>query len=244
MKKLILPALFLIAVTGLSFAQDNRLPRLLIGETVPTFTSETTRGTLKFPDDFGRKWKILFSHPADFTPVCSSEILELAAQQEEFEKLGVKLAVISTDPLDKHFSWKKSLESVAYPAKQPVKINFPLIDDETKAVAYAYGMLHSDSPSSRDVRGVFIINPSDKLEAVFFYPSNVGRNIEEIKRTVIALQTASEHAVLTPANWQPGAPVMVPHLNSIDEAVVNSENYDPGLYSLTWYMIFKQLDAQ
>lgn len=245
MKISVMLTLFLLAITGMNFAQDiNQQPRLLIGDAVPSFTAESTQGTITFPVDYGRKWKILFSHPADFTPVCSSEILELAAEQKEFEKLGARIAVVSTDPLDKHYSWKKSLETVRYNGNEPVKINFPLIDDQSKSVARSYGMLRNENPSSKDVRGVFIINPHDKLEAVFFYPNNVGRNIAEIKRTLIALQTADTYTVLTPANWQPGAPVMVPYLNSTDEARVESENYNPNVYPLTWYMIFKQLDEK
>ena len=246
MKKLIMISLFLVAATGLSLAQEDTAPQSipLIGSIAPSFTAQSTQGTITFPEDYGRKWKILFSHPADYTPVCSSEILAMATMQQDFDKLGVKLAVVSTDALDKHYNWKKSLESVRYNGHEPVKINFPLIDDQNKSIARLYGMLHPESPSSRDVRGVFIIDPADKVEAVFFYPNNVGRNMDEIKRTVIALQTASDYSVLTPANWKPGEDVLLPYLKSVDEALVQSGKENPDFYSLTWYMWYKKLDVK
>ena len=120
--------------------RNFRIP--LIGEKAPEFTAETTNGELNFPSDFGKKWKILFSHPQDFTPVCSSELLELAYMQDEFEKLGVKVAVISTDPVGMHKQWKKSLESLDIDHKGTVKINFPLIGDDNVKVAKLYGMIH------------------------------------------------------------------------------------------------------
>jgi peroxiredoxin 2/4 len=245
MKNPIMLSLFLVAITGMGFAQEPKSQCIpLIGDVAPSFTAESTEGTLAFPEDFGRNWKILFSHPADYTPVCSSEIIELAAAQSEFDELGVKLAVISTDALDKHYSWKKSLETVQYQGREPVKIHFPLIADEKRVIARSYGMLQPASQFLKNIRGVFIINPDNKVEAIFLYPMNVGRNIEEIRRTVAALQTASTYEVLTPANWKPGEDVMVPYLHPVDEATVESRPDDPGTYSLTWYMLFKKLKSQ
>lgn len=245
MRPTFLLSALLFFLTGMSHAQDiNRQCIPLIGDKAPTFTAASTEGTITFPDDFGKNWKILFSHPADYTSVCSSEIIELATVQQDFESLGVKLAVISTDALDKHFSWKKSLETVRYLGRDPVKINFPIIADENKVIAGTYGMLQPESQFLKNVRGVFIINPADRIEAVFFYPNHVGRDIGEIKRTVIALQTTFANDVLTPANWKPGDDVMVPYLHSIDEATVKSDDHDPGIYAVTWYMLFKKLESQ
>ena len=168
-----------------------------LGDDAPSFTAKTTNGKLTFPKDFGVNWKILFSHPKDFTPVCSSEIIELAAMQDEFDKLGVKVAVISTDSINQHYSWKKALEQIAYKGRTPVKINFPLIADENYAISISYGMIHEKYNHSMDIRGVFIINPENKICAIFFYPTNIGRNLEEIKRTVTALQVAGQSCVLT-----------------------------------------------
>jgi len=222
-------------------AQENTIP--MLGDNAPSFTAESTNGTLHFPNDYGKKWKILFSHPLDFTPVCSSELLELANMQDEFEKLGVKLVIISTDNIESHKNWKKSLESLSYKNREMLSIKFPLVDDNTRSISRKYGMIHSSTNSTEDVRGVFIIDPENKIRAISFNPMEVGRNIDEIKRTVIALQTIKSSAVLTPANWQPGGDVLIPYLKSEENgnSKVASKN-DPKLYQVAWYMIFKRAD--
>lgn len=234
--------LTLILSSTLIFAQENKeisIPSL--GEDAPSFTAESTNGTINFPGDFGRKWKIIFSHPLDFTPVCTSELLELANMQSDFDKLGVKLVIVSTDDLQSHKEWKKSMESLSYKNRPPVTIKFPLVDDKSKAIAKEYGMIHSSVNSNADVRGVFIIDPANKIRAVLFYPMEVGRNIDEIKRMVIALQTVSDDKVLTPANWQPGGDVLIPYVKSEDKGnkKVTNQN-DPNLYKVAWYMTFKK----
>jgi len=231
---LITLGLFLATAAWSQTAEVTHVP--LIGETAPSFTAESTRGTIVFPDDYGRKWKILFSHPADFTPVCSTEILELASKKEDFDKLNTQLIVVSTDDLERHNSWKNSLETVDFNGKGLQKISFPLVDDHTKGIANAYGMIHPGSASSRDVRGVFIIDPKNKIRALFFYPTTTGRNMDEIIRTVEALQISDKQTVLTPVNWKPGDDVMVPTLNSS----VDKNKNDPDVYQLTWYMNYKK----
>jgi peroxiredoxin 2/4 len=239
---LIIIALFfsvtLIKAEGKS---TSRIP--LIGESAPSFTAESTNGLITFPDDFGSKWKILFSHPADFTPVCSSEILELAQMQNDFEKLDVKIAILSTDTLYKHISWKKSLETLKYKGRDPVKIKFPLIDDNTCYASKEYGMLHMPASTVKDVRGVFIIDPWNKVRAIFFYPMEIGRDMDEIRRTVIALQTADREKILTPANWEPGDDVLIPHVKTYEEAENLEENTDKETYKVSWYMLFKKLNS-
>ena len=167
--------------------RNFRIP--LIGESAPSFTAESTNGSINFPADYGRKWKILFSHPQDFTPVCSSEILELAYLQEKFDSLGVKIAIVSTDPLSMHDQWKKALEDLNINNRGKVKIKFPIIDDEHIVVSKAYGMIHPETNSTRSVRGVFIIDPDNIIQAIYFYPMNVGRNTDEILRMISALET-------------------------------------------------------
>ena len=167
--------LTLILISGicmnLSQAQDPKDSRIpLIGEPAPKFTAESTAGTINFPDDYYAKWKILFSHPADFTAVCSSEILELANLQEDFKNLNTQLVVVSTDAVSSHIEWVKSLESAKYKSREPVKIMFPLVSDKSMEISREYGMLHSYSSTTKDVRGVFIIDPNDKIRALFFYP--------------------------------------------------------------------------
>ena len=181
-------------------SRNFRIP--LIGEEAPSFTTETTAGTINFPLDFGRNWKIIFSHPMDFTPVCSTELIELANLQDEFERLGVKIITVSTDPLETHKQWKKVLEQIDYKEYPRQKINFPIVDDSNLVIAKLYGMIHRESDNNRDVRGVFIIDPDNKIRAEFFYPMEVGRNMNEILRSVIALQTTDRNNVMTPANWQ------------------------------------------
>ena len=235
---------FLIATlfsASLIFAQESNIP--MLGDNAPEFTAETTNGTIHFPNDFGKKWKIIFSHPMDFTPVCSSEILELAQMQNEFDKLGVSLIIVSTDNLERHNNWKKSLETLSYKNREAVAIKFPLVDDNKKVISRQYGMIHPSSNTTKDVRGVFIIDPDNKIRSISFNPMEVGRNFDEIKRTVIALQTIKNSAVLTPANWQPGGDVLIPYLKSEDDSntKVASKN-DPKLYEVAWYMVFKKMD--
>ena len=234
--------IFLVLYLNLSFAQDpisSRIP--LIGDSAPGFSGESTLGTITFPGDNNSKWTILFSHPADFTAVCSSEILELAALQDDFEKLDTRLMVISTDAVSSHIEWVKSLESVKYKGREPVKIKFPLISDKSLEISRKYGMVQPSASSFNDVRGVFIIDPEEKIAAIFFYPMNIGRNMDEIKRTLVALQTAEKNNVLIPADWRPGLDVMLPSPKTSMDADKSMKNNDPDLSHLTWYMWFKKL---
>jgi peroxiredoxin (alkyl hydroperoxide reductase subunit C) len=238
---LFLAGLFLAGSLSAQVPQETRDIRIpLLGETAPSFTGQTTTGTLNFPKDYFRKWKILFSHPGDFTPVCSTEILELAALQDDFNKLNAKLVVMSTDGIHSHIEWVKSLESIKYNGAGPFKINFPLVSDPTLDISRKYGMISPESVTTKDVRGVFIIDPQDKIQGIFFYSNMTGRNIDEIKRTLIALQTATENDLLTPANWQPGKPLLINSPASNKEAEKLAGKNDPDLYSLTWYLWFKR----
>lgn len=224
--------------------RNFRIP--LIGETAPSFVAESTQGTLMFPGDFGRKWKILFSHPQDFTPVCSSEILELAYLQKEFDRLGAQLVVLSTDPIDMHRQWKKALEQIEYKGREPVKIRFPIVDDESIQVSKMYGMIHATSNTTRDVRGVYIIDPDDIIRAIYFYPENIGRSTYELLRAVSALQTADKYAVLTPADWREGNDVFLPYPERFDKypAKISTAGEDgmtdADVYQLAWFMLFRK----
>ncbi len=238
MKKSIIIIILLFSINHLR-SQENKETRIpLLGEMAPQFTAESTKGRITFPDDYEMKWKILFSHPADFTPVCSTEIMELAALQEEFEKLGTKLVVVSTDGLESHLQWIKSMESIRYKGNVTKKIDFPIVADKSLEVSKKYGMIHSYTSVTRDVRGVFIIDPNDRVRAVFFYPSDVGRNIDEIIRTLIALQTTEKNNVVTPANWKPGQDYLLHPPKSQAEAEKLSLQKNPDLYSLDWYLWF------
>ena len=242
MKKLFYTLIGAIVIPlNILLAQEESLNRLpLIGERAPSFEATTTQGTIKFPEDYFGKWKILFSHPADFTPVCTSEMIELAKRQEEFKKLNTALVVISVDGLNSHISWVNSIESLEYKGEKGVKIDFPLVSDVSLEVSKKYGMLHPYSSTSRDIRGVFIIDPDNKVRALFYYPSSTGRNIDEIKRTLVALQLHEKENVYTPANWQVDDDVLIPSPGSMDEAKKLRSKNKEDLHEVVWYMWFKK----
>ncbi len=216
--------------------RNFRIP--LIGESAPSFTAESTNGIINFPGDYGKNWKILFSHPQDFTPVCSSEILELANLQSEFDKLGVKIVVVSTDPVGMHKQWKTAMEGIKYKDREPVKIKFPLVDDENITISKQYGMIHSATNSTKAVRGVFIIDPDNIVQSISFYPMSVGRSTDELVRMVTALQETSSSQVMTPANWQSGHDVLIPVNPNKD--LSQPEVAPEGYYNLAWFMWYKK----
>jgi peroxiredoxin (alkyl hydroperoxide reductase subunit C) len=218
-------------------AQDVNIPQ--IGAKAPAFSSESTNGKINFPSDLGDSWKILFSHPKDFTPVCSSEILELAYAQESFDKLNTKLVVISTDIMEQHKSWKKALEEISYKGRDPVKINFPFVADNDLQVARSYGMIHSESSVSENIRGVYFIDPDNNIRAIHFYPNEVGRSIEETQRMLIALQSNySQKNRLSPANWRPGDDLIVPVVSEHEKKSIGKA--DSKLYQFSWFMVFEK----
>jgi len=236
--KIFLFAILFFAMTQV-WAQSNnkkgevqsRIP--LLGETAPSFTAESTNGTIEFPADYGSKWKIICSHPADFTPVCTSEILELALMQQDFKDLNCALLVVSTDDLQRHKGWKKAIEEMTANDKnnEPVKIKFPLVDDSKMNISWEYGMINPTVDSRHAVRGVFIIDPDNKIRSISFYPNEVGRNIDEIKRAVIALQTSDKNTVLTPANWVLGKDVLLPYPKSVDYYKTHEDIHGYMIYS-------------
>ncbi len=211
----------------------------LIGSQAPAFKSTSTNGPVSFPDDFGRVWKIIFAHPRDFTPVCSSEILELAYVQDEFEKLGAQLLVISVDRMASHQNWKSDLESIDYKGRGMVTIDFPLVVDSSAVISRSFGMVDPRSNSSQSIRGVFFISPDNTIRAFYFYPNEVGRNIDEILRTLKALQSQqSQDNTVIPANWQPGDDVMIPILTKEDREEMQTP--ESKIYYINWYMIYRK----
>jgi len=236
MKKVfLLSVLSLFTVTQI-WAQKASVPE--IGSQAPSFSAMSTTGMINFPEDFGDSWKILFAHPKDFTPVCSSEILELAYSQEEFKEMGVKVAVLSTDNIDQHNSWKAALEKISYKDRNPIKINFPIIEDNGMKVSQQYGMIHSITSTSKNIRGVYFINPDNQVKAIYFYPNEVGRDLGELKRTLSALQTTHNNEnLVTPANWKKGDDVIVPVLTQTEKDNLGKEGSE--YYEVAWFMIFK-----
>ena len=240
MKKYILILVIVFSSLNVLVAQQGESQRIpLIGTPAPSFKSPSTTGMINFPRDFGKQWKIIFAHPRDFTPVCSSEILELAYRQQEFKDLDAKIIVLSVDKMVSHQSWKADLESIEFKGREKVKINFPFVVDSSAVISYKYGMLDSNSRVGQSVRGVFFIDPENIIRAFQFYPSEVGRNTDEILRTLTALQ---EHdrvkGIVLPANWQPGDDYMLPFLSPEDKEELKKPDSD--IYYINWYMIYKK----
>ncbi|HAH22902.1 MAG TPA: peroxiredoxin [Prolixibacteraceae bacterium] len=237
MKNFLITPILLVLLMGTGYSQSVKIP--LIGSKAPSFTATSTNGDITFPESFGKSWKILFSHPQDFTPVCSSELLELAYSQKEFEDLGVKIAIISTDGIETHKMWKASLEELNYKGRGKQKIEFPIIDDHTIVASKKYGMLHEPTSTNKDIRGVFVIDPNNIVRSINFYPMNLGRNIEEIKRIVIALQTSEKLMVSIPANWKIGDDFLVPHFPYTKQELADNPKLEDDYYSVgnrLWFM--------
>lgn len=177
---------------------------LRLGDKAPNFQAETTKGKLDFYEYLGNSWGILFSHPADFTPVCTTELGTVANYQEEFDKRNVKVIAISIDPIDSHFEWIKDINET-----QNTEVNFPIIADENRVVADLYDMVHPNASTTVTVRSVYIIDPDKKVRLILTYPASTGRNFDEIVRVVDSLQLTDNHKVATPANWKHGEDVII-----------------------------------
>lgn len=185
---------------------------LRLGDIAPNFTAETTEGTLSFHEWLGDSWGLLFSHPADFTPVCTTELGKTALLKGEFEKKGVKVIAVSVDDLDSHQRWVPDIEEV-----NGVKMNFPIIADADRQVATLYDMIHPNASEKATVRSVFIIGPDKKIKLTLTYPASTGRNFHEILRVIDSLQLTSEYSVATPADWQDGEDtIVVPSISTAD----------------------------
>jgi peroxiredoxin (alkyl hydroperoxide reductase subunit C) len=239
MKQLMLTMLATFLISGMVMAED-KIP--LIGSKAPKFSINSTHGKVTFPNDYGKSWKILFSHPADFTPVCSSELLELAYLQPQFEKLGVKLAVISTDDVAMHKMWEAHLEGIDYKNRGKQAIEFAIMADPDGVASKKYGMLHEPVSTSKDIRGVFIIDDENVVRSINFYPMEVGRNMDEIVRIVEALQTTDEASVLTPANWEEGDDVMVSYFPYTKSEVSLNPKIKEDYYSVGGRYWFKKVE--
>ena len=216
--------------------QPTRLP--LIGDKAPSFKAEPTQGPLQFPEDYKGKWVVLFSHPADFTPVCTTEFMTFASMQGEFKALNCELVGLSIDSIYAHIAWLRTIkEKIEYKGMKGVEVTFPLIADLTMEVAKAYGMLQPGASNTQAVRAVFIIDPESLVKTILYYPLSNGRNMQEIKRILIALQTSMKHGVATPADWQPGEDVIVSPPGSCGTA--KDRVADPNVKALDWFFSTK-----
>ena len=185
-----------------------------LGEVAPDFTAMTTEGKISFHEWLGNSWGLLFSHPADFTPICTTELGRTASLKEEFDKRGVKVMAVSVDPLDSHHEWIKDIEDT-----QNVKMNFPIVADEDRKVAELYDMIHPAMTDKVTVRTVFVIGPDKKVKLTLTYPPATGRNFMEILRAIDSLQLTAKFSVATPADWEQGEDVVISPSISDEDAV-------------------------
>lgn len=224
-------------------SEVNVMPR--IGESAPEFTAVTTQGPINFPSDFKGKWKILFSHPADFTPVCTTEFMAFGAMAQEYEALNCQLVGISIDGIHSHIAWLRTIkEKIDYKGMKNLEIMFPLIEDISMKVAKLYGMIQPGESTTSAVRAVFFIDPQDKIRTIMYYPLSLGRNFDEIKRVLIGLQTVDNFGVALPADWRPGDEVIVPPAGSCGVAKDRVEGVEKGLHCYDWFFCTKQISKE
>lgn len=222
--------------------QVYAMPR--IGEKAPEFKAVTTQGEINFPSDYKGSWVILFSHPADFTPVCTSEFMTFATLEKDFNKANCKLVGLSVDGLYSHIAWLRTIkEKIEYKGMKNVEVMFPLIEDITMEVARKYGMMMPGESSTKAVRAVFVIDPHGVVRTVLYYPLSLGRNFAEIYRIVIGLQAADAFNIATPADWQPGDDVIVPTAGSCGVAKERMESKDE-MHCYDWFFCTKKLDKE
>ena len=213
---------------------EARIPR--INEAAPDFQAKSTHGVIRLSDYTSRgKWVLLFSHPADFTPVCTTEFVEFARKYPEFEKRNVQLIGVSVDSVPAHIAWLRNIEQ-----HFSVRVEFPVIADLDQKVAAGYGLVHEAVSDTAAVRAVFFIDPKQNVRALLYYPQSLGRNIAEIIRVFDALQTADANAVSTPANWEPGKPVIVPPPQTKADAETRVKS-NGDLKVKDWYFAEKHL---
>lgn len=216
------------------------MPR--IGEPAPEFKAVTTQGEINFPADYKGSWVILFSHPADFTPVCTSEFMTFASMEEQFAKANTKLVGLSVDGLYSHIAWLRTIkEKIEYKGMKDVEVKFPLIEDITMEVAKKYGMIQPGESSTKAVRAVFVIDPKGIIRTIIYYPLSLGRNFDELYRVVIALQTADEFEIATPADWRPGDDVIVPPAGSCGTAKDRMEGKEKDVKCYDWFFCTKPI---
>ena len=218
------------------------MPR--IGDAAPEFKAVTTQGEINFPSDYKGNWAILFSHPADFTPVCTSEFMTFASLESKFEQANCKLVGLSVDGLYSHIAWLRTIkEKIEYKGMKDVEVKFPLIEDITMDVAKKYGMMMPGESSTKAVRAVFFVDPKGIIRAIIYYPLSLGRNFDELYRALIAMQTADAFSIATPADWRPGDDVIVPPAGSCGVAKDRMESKEE-MKCYDWFFCTKKLSEE
>ena len=218
------------------------MPR--IGDKAPEFTAVTTQGEINFPEDYSGEWVILFSHPADFTPVCTTEFITFASMQEQFTEANCKLVGLSIDGLFSHIAWLRTIqEKIEYRGMKNVEVTFPLIEDITMEVAKKYGMIQPGEDTTKAVRAVFFIDPRGIIRTMIYYPLSLGRNFDEIYRALIALKAADEFDIATPADWRPGDDVIIGPAGSCGSAK-NRMDGNEDMECQDWFFCSKKIDKE
>ena len=218
--------------------EEQRMP--LIGDDAPSFKAVTTQGPISFPEDYKGKWVILFSHPADFTPVCTTEFITFASIMDELKEMNTELIGLSVDSLYSHIAWLRKIQELDYKGMKNVEVKFPLIEDIRMEVANKFGMIQPNASNTQAVRAVFFIDPKAKIRCILYYPLSLGRNFDEIKRIIKGLQKADSDGVATSADWRPGDDVIVPTAGSCGVAKERMESKDDNMYCLDWFLCFKK----
>lgn len=221
----------------------NVMPR--IGEQAPSFEAVTTQGKINFPVDYRGKWVILFSHPADFTPVCTTEFMTFGKMAAEYEALNCQLVGLSIDGLYSHIAWLRTTkDKIDYKGMKDIEIKFPLIEDVSMHVAKLYGMVQPGESETQAVRAVFFIDPKGIIRTILYYPLSLGRNFDEIKRVLMGLQTADNFGVALPADWRPGDDVIVPTAGSCGVAKERMDNKTGELTCYDWFFCTRKLSKE
>lgn len=219
------------------------MPR--IGDKAPSFVANTTQGKINFPEDYRGKWVILFSHPSDFTPVCTSEFITFASMEEKFEQANCKLVGLSVDGISSHIAWLRTIkEKIEFNGMKNMDVKFPLIDDIGMNVAHKYGMMMPGESTTTAVRAVFFIDPKATVRAIIYYPLSLGRNFDELYRVILALKTADEFAVATPADWRPGDDVIVPTAGTAKIAEDRMTGKEEGVSCKDWFFCTKKINKE
>lgn len=224
------------------FWDEDRPVMPLIGDAAPEFVANTTNGPVNFPADYRGKWVILFSHPSDFTPVCTSEFVTFQAMLDEFREMNTEIIGLSIDSNSSHIAWLQTIaEKIEYRDWKNLEIQFPVIDDIKMDVAKKYGMLHPNASDTKAVRAVFIIDPNGIIRTILYYPLSTGRNFIEIQRIIVALQTTDAFGVSTPADWLPGEDVIVGAPQTTAAARERMMGKNKTLTVQDWFFAFKKL---
>lgn len=220
---------------------ENEQPKMpVIGDKAPSFTAVTTEGEINFPEDYKGKWAILFSHPADFTPVCTTEFMTFAKMADEFKELNTELIGLSIDSLFSHIAWLRKIRDIEWKDMKNINVEFPLIEDIKMDVSNAYGMVSPNHSSTQAVRAVYFVDPKGYIRTILYYPQEIGRNFDEIKRIIIALQKHDKDKVALPADWRPGEDVIVPPAGTFTLANERMEQDEEDINCLDWFMCFKK----